>query len=204
MSESADIEELVSDVRGVLATRQHPAVDKFLADWPSGSPQTPQPTTLAALRFASNLDRSAPSEFEPLVRLFLKVCDRLAWRQTYAPEDFGSKFLDRYGWTMLVGPDGIVASRLLLVTLVLFGPDNEYPLHSHEAEEIYIPVGGAIEILSGDGGWVSIASGDVVHHPPWLPHALRTKEDPSLFIAAWYSGQPVKSTSHAGKFSNAR
>ncbi len=196
MSAPADIEELVSGVRGVLATRLHPAVAKFLDEWPAGDPQTPQPATLAALRFAPDLGRSTVPEFESLVRVFLRACDRLAWHQTYAPEDFGDRFLDRYCWTLLTGPDGVVESQQLLVTLVLLGPDNEYPLHSHKAEEIYVPVGGAIEILSGDGDWTSIVPGDVVHHPPWLPHALRTKKEPSLLIAAWLSGQLVKSQVH--------
>lgn len=188
MTAATCIEDLVSRVRSLLATRKHPSVAGFLASWPNGEIRVPLPVHLAVLRFAERIDGLNAPEFVSLVHSFIKAYPLLDWRQTYEPKDFGSEFLDHYGWTMLVGPDGIVESNQLLVTLVLLGPDTEYPSHSHEAEEIYIPIGGEIEILSGDGDWTRVDPGAVIHHEPWLPHALRTDAAPSLFFAAWRSG----------------
>jgi hypothetical protein len=77
----------------------------------------------------------------------------LCWRQTYAEEDFGVEFLSKYGLAELAGPSGPVESGRLRCGFLLLGPDVEYPKHSHEAEEVYIPLSPGTLWASGDDHW---------------------------------------------------
>jgi hypothetical protein len=74
--------------------------------------------------------------------------------------------------------DGVV------VGLVLLGPDLHYRAHHHPAEEWYLPLAG-IGWDHGEG-WVDEPAGELVHHQPWQPHAMRTGERPALLAYLWF------------------
>ena len=67
---------------------------------------------------------------------------------------------------------------------LLLGPEVEYPLHTHEAEEIYIPLAGTALWQRGQDDYKSQPPGTVIHHSPCMPHAIRTTE-PLLALYVW-------------------
>lgn len=68
--------------------------------------------------------------------------------------------------------------------LVLLGPGVQYRAHHHPAEEYYLPLGG-IGWDHGDG-WVDEPAGELIHHEPWQPHAMRTDDRPVLLAYLWF------------------
>ena len=83
---------------------------------------------------------------------------------------------------------GPIASRRLAVGFLLLGPDVAYPLHSHEAEEIYLVLSGTAAWRRGGEPWRDEAPGALIHHPSRAPHAMRTEREPLLALYAWRGG----------------
>jgi len=93
---------------------------------------------------------------------------------------------ERHAHSEIVGPDSGLKTDLLRLGAFILAPYTNYPLHSHEAEEIYLPI-------SGDGEWrmqqidyVVYRPGSIVHVEPWKPHAIRSGKEPLLMLWAWY------------------
>jgi hypothetical protein len=97
-------------------------------------------------------------------------------------------FLQRYGWSELIGLRGPVASERLAAGFLLLGPLTEYARHRHAAEEIYLPLAGTALWQRGDAAWRRRAPGRPIHHPSWMPHAMRTEAQPLLALYLWRRG----------------
>jgi quercetin dioxygenase-like cupin family protein len=82
----------------------------------------------------------------------------------------------------MMGPDGPLQSDLFRMGLYYQRPDTYYPLHNHAAAETYF-------LIAGDAIWQAgedirhRSAGEVIHHPPYLPHAFRA--GPMGLLALW-------------------
>ena len=102
-------------------------------------------------------------------------------------------FLANYGYAVLAGPkDGppaLVSHPHLAFGVLLLGPRTEYPAHYHPATELYIPLGHADwakgSALECEPQWVCRGSGCVIHHPPNVVHATRTRDAPLAALYLW-------------------
>jgi hypothetical protein len=130
---------------------------------------------------------SAPST-ATLVSALVAIAPALEWRQTYSREDFGARFLERYGWTEIVGLRGPIASAKIACGFLLLGPDVEYPAHAHEAHEIYYPLAGEALWMRDRRAFVAQPAGATIEHLSWTPHATRTGRDPLLALYLWRGG----------------
>ncbi len=159
----------------------------FLQDWPEFLVRRrAEPRRLPVLDW---LDAAQPSPATaPLVRAIVDHADALSWQQTYGAADFGAAFLDRYGWTEFIGLRGPIPSTELACGLLMLGPNIEYPAHAHEAEELYLPLAGSASWMRGDEGHALRPVGVPIHHPPWMPHAMRTQSEPLLALYVWRGG----------------
>jgi hypothetical protein len=161
----------------------------FLADWPAAPIARPiAAARLPVLRWLPETPRQTVPPTTPLVNLLVSRADQLAWRQTYTEPDVSSEFLQRYGWSELIGLRGPVASERLAAGFLLLGPHTEYPRHRHAAAEIYLPLAGTALWQRGDAAWRRRAPGRPIHHPPWMPHAMRTEVQPLLALYLWRGG----------------
>ena len=123
-----------------------------------------------------------------MVEAVAALADDLDWRQTYTSADFGERFLQNYGWSEWIGKRGAFESDAIACGVLLLGPDIEYPAHSHEAEELYLPLAGHAWWRSGQSDWQLRPPGQWIRHPSWTTHAMRTSAEPLLAAYVWRAG----------------
>jgi hypothetical protein len=166
-----------------------PEAQAFLRDWPReliarpvGGRSLP---VVAALR---GLSRLAAPRTRGLVEALETLADELDWRQTYSNADFGERFLENYGFNEWIGQRGAFMSDAIACGVLLLGPETEYPDHSHEAEELYLPLAGHAFWRAAQSDWRLCPPGEWIHHPSWTAHAMRTSQEPLLAAYVWRAG----------------
>ena len=165
------------------------AARPFVEGWPDlGATRPVAPCSLPVLSWRDAARRSSVPSTAPLVEVLTAHADVLAWRQSYTAADFGAAFLQRYGWTELVGLRGPIPSGTIACGILMLGPDIDYPAHAHEAEELYLPLAGKARWTRGDGAAIERPAGTPIHHPSWVPHAMRTGAEPLLALYVWRGG----------------
>ncbi|MBC2837272.1 dimethylsulfonioproprionate lyase family protein [Paragemmobacter straminiformis] len=175
------------DLAGRLAAGIRAAVEAvpeaapFLADWPGGAERRAQTAgTLPVCRWLGGMAGD-------LAGMVAGGAGALEWRQTYGAGDFGAEFLSRYGWTEVVGLRGPIPSERVAAGFLLLGPEVTYPPHKHEAEEVYLPLSGRAWWQKGEV-WRQVEPFTAIHHPGWVPHAMRTEGAPLLALYLWRGG----------------
>ena len=165
------------------------AARPFLELWPDpGATRPVAPCSLPVLSWLEAARHSSVPSTARLVTALATHADALAWQQSYAASDFGAAFLERYGWTELVGLRGPVPSGTVACGILMLGPEIDYPAHAHEAEELYLPLSGTARWARGDGAALERPAGTPIHHPSWVPHAMRTGAEPLLALYVWRGG----------------
>jgi Dimethlysulfonioproprionate lyase len=144
--------------------------------------------SLPVVRALRGLSDFAAPRAAALVEAVEALAGELDWRQTYTKADFGQRFLDNYGFSEWVGERGAFISESIACGVLLLGPETEYPAHSHEAEELYLPLAGRAWWRSGKADWRRRAPGTWIHHAPWTTHAMRTARQPLLAAYVWRAG----------------
>jgi mannose-6-phosphate isomerase-like protein (cupin superfamily) len=155
----------------------------------------------ASLPCLAQLPRTAALAERPaaaLARLLADGATRLRWGQTYTAADFGQDFLDGYGWTEMFGMRGHFASDRIAGGFLLLAPHLVYPDHHHTAEEIYIPLTGGTQWRMGEEDFAVRPSGEIIHHPSGVSHAMSTGDEPLLALYLWRGG-PLDQRSVIGR-----
>lgn len=153
------------------------APKSFLAGWPddiAGRPQTP--TRLPVLRHLPHAMGATLPDTEALAALLIAAVGALEWRQGPTEVELGRKFVENYGWTEIFHADRLACGFLVL------GPRTEYPTHRQAPEEICIPLAGTAFWQRGNRPFAPRPPGMIIHHPSWLPHAMRTSDEPLLAL----------------------
>ncbi len=172
-----------------LLEQAGPEASPFLHDWPRALIARPQAArTLPAVSALEGLSRFAAPQTRTLVEAVAALVGDLDWRQTYSSADFGEGFLQNYGWSEWIGKRGAFESDAIACGVLLLGRDTEYPAHSHEAEELYLPLAGHAWWRAAESGWLLRPPGQWIHHPSWTTHAMRTEGEPLLAAYVWRAG----------------
>jgi uncharacterized RmlC-like cupin family protein len=163
--------------------------ERFLNDWPLlKATRRVTAQQLPVLAWLDELTDGASPILAPLLNQISRAAPKLEWRQTYKAEDLGPEFLTRYGWTELIGQRGPIASTTIACGILLLGPELLYPAHAHEAEEVYVCLGGTAAWMRGNEPFTSKPAGTVIYHPSWMPHAMRTSSTPLMALYVWRGG----------------
>jgi Dimethlysulfonioproprionate lyase len=179
---------VVDIVRELLETAGADA-DAFIREWPKALIARPVVgRSLPVVSSLQGLSSYAAPATRALVEATAALAGELDWRQTYSSADFGQRFLDNYGWSEWIGERGAFVSDAIACGVLMLGPDTEYPAHSHEAEELYLPLAGRAWWRSGKSDWRLRAPGTWIHHPSWTTHAMRTGREPLLAAYVWRAG----------------
>jgi hypothetical protein len=156
------------------------APKSFLAGWPTDIVVAPQtPTRLPVLRHLPAAMGVTGKETEALAALLIAAVGGLQWWQSHSEAELGRKFIDNFGWTEIFRADRLACGFLVL------GPRTEYPTHRRAPEEICIPLAGTAFWQRGNRPFAPGLPGIIIHHPSWLPHAMRTNEEPLLALYVW-------------------
>ncbi len=184
----------VSAIRNFLQGLNDAHLKPFLANWPSSDCKIRSiaPHSLPVLSWMPAAVRAAGKQTEFMVNRLASLADHLTWGQTYSARDFGAGFLKKYGWTELIGLRGPIASERVACGFLFLGPQIEYPRHSHEAEEVYVPLTGQTLWQRGDQDWGYRTPGLPIHHAAGVPHAMRTESVPLLALYLWRGGNLVQ------------
>jgi histidine ammonia-lyase len=185
--------DLVQPTRELLETLRSPrwpVLASFLTEWPGDTTQLragPLPASLPVLRWLDSASAVAPAFCKALVTAIASAAPTMTWKQTYTVAQMGAAFLQSYGWSEIIGTAGALPSERLACGFLLLGPHTFYPRHHHEAEEIYVPLVGTAVWQKGDGSWREQQPGTVIHHPSYVPHAMRTSDEAVLALYLWRS-----------------
>jgi histidine ammonia-lyase len=178
---------VVDSTRSLLETAG-PEAQAFLSDWPRELTARPiDARSLPVVGALRGLSRYAAPPTLALVEA-IAALGELEWRRTYTLADFGARFLENYGFSEWIGQRGAFASDTIACGVLLLGPDTEYPAHSHEAEELYLPLAGRAWWGSSASDWRLRSPGTLIHHSPWMIHAMRTASEPLLAAYLWRAG----------------
>ncbi len=158
----------------------------LLAGWPSGAGAVAgAPRGLPALRHLPSAMAASVPQTEALAAQVIAEVATLEWRQSYTNAELQQSFLDNYGWTEIIGLRGPIRAERMASGFLLLGPRTAYPTHRHAAEELYLPLAGTAFWQRGNRGYAPRPPGQLIHHPPWLPHAMRTSDEPLLALYVW-------------------
>jgi hypothetical protein len=187
-AESLRPADLLEPTHALLASRHSPVLTPFLADWPTTTERRPVvPATIPALRLLPGIQAGAAAFSRDLVNDIARAAPAMTWHQTYTEADVGAEFLQNYGYSEIIGTSGPVPSEHIACGFLILGPRTHYPLHQHEAQEIYIPLSGTAAWKKGDGDWHERKPGTVIHHATNQPHAMRTGASAFLGLYVWRS-----------------
>lgn len=127
---------------------------------------------------------------ERMVQLFVQHRDDVCWEQSYTREDgvVGEEMLRAYGFTEIVGKHGPFLSERVRSGIGVWGPRITYPIHRHQAEEVYIVLAGSAVFTIGDCPDRVCGQDEVVHVKSMQPHGFRTQEDPLVIYYIWRNG----------------
>ena len=135
----------------------------------------------------TQFDRISNTHFQNCIALIEQIKihrTKLAWRQP----GFGQiqkDIVKHMSVCEIIGPSGQINNDKVRFGLFFQEPEITYPIHCHAAEEFYLTISGPSEWKKNNDEWCSHGAGDVIHHLPFQPHAIRTKNTPLLAIWGW-------------------
>jgi len=109
---------------------------------------------------------------------------QLAWRRP----GFGripNHIAKRLAVCEIIGPSGQIANIHVRAGLLFQEAGTIYPRHSHAAEEIYFALSGPVYWQTNGDSWQARNSGAFIHHAPYQPHAIQTKDIPLIAVWGW-------------------
>jgi hypothetical protein len=185
-----NITAFVIAIRNFLKDLSDAHLNSFLANWPAPNCKTRSvfPRSLPVLSWMPAAVKAAGKQTKFMVNMLASLANHLSWGQTYTERDFGADFLEKYGWTEFIGLRGPIASDRMACGFLFLGPQIEYPRHSHEAEEVYVPLTGPTLWQCGDQDWAYRAPGRPIYHASWVAHAMQTESVPLLALYLWHGG----------------
>ncbi|MGY5800066.1 dimethylsulfonioproprionate lyase family protein [Rhizobium sp. LEGMi12c] len=194
------VDELLVAFRDYLQSRSDLLLQHFIDgfDWPTEE-RALAPRDLPVVSHLREPDQVAAGAERALLGRLFHAADLLHWAQTYSITDFGSDFLQRYGWVELFGTRGHFASEEMAGGFLLLGPDVHYPDHHHVAEEIYIPLTDGSLWSKDAQPFLPRWSGEIIHHPSNIRHAMRTEDQPLVALYLWRGGPLAQKSIISGR-----
>ena len=130
------------------------------------------------------------ARFAPVDPMAAEVCnridaavDQLTWFQS-SEARVPPGWVHRAAACNIVGPDGMIDHPEYLFGVFYIGPNTHYPSHWHQAEELYVVVGGEAEFEIG-GTTTTRRVGDVSVTPTMAPHAITTGDEAVMLLFGW-------------------
>ena len=107
------------------------------------------------------------------------------WENGYAEKDVNKNFLNNYGFFELIGPTGHFKTSKLALYVNYLDKKSFYPLHNHEAEELYFIISGEAKFENNNGDYEILTSNKTRFHKSFEPHAITTDNNQILSFIIW-------------------
>jgi Dimethlysulfonioproprionate lyase len=177
---------------GVLRTAlpRDPALSSFLnglgrLDASAARPHAETPMTHPALRHLPRAIERLQGD-AALLQAVRDVVPLLRWTSSYATSGPAQEAAQRMVWGEVAGKFGLVRTADLRLGCFLVSPGMHYPLHGHEALEIYYSVSGAMSVEHGfDGARHDVGAPGYSITPSGEAHALHVGPEPLLLVYCW-------------------
>ncbi|NTJ67058.1 transcriptional regulator [Agrobacterium rhizogenes] len=194
------VDELLVAFQNYLQSRSDLVLQHFIRgfDWSMKERSLPA-RDLPVVAYLRERDQAADGAEGALLDRLSRSTDLLHWAQTYSITDFGEDFLQRYGWVELFGTRGHFASEEMAGGFLLLGPGVHYPDHHHVAEEIYIPLTDGSLWSKDAQPFLPRWSGEIIHHPSNIRHAMRTEDEPLVALYLWRGGPLAQKSIISGR-----
>ena len=125
-----------------------------------------------------------------LVTQFAAGRNSLHWEQAYTSADsqVTDHMLDNYGYAELIGKQGPFLNDRVRAGVAVYGPEINYPLHYHAAEELYVVLAGSAIFCLENLSPKKRGPGEVIYHPSNVGHGLYTGQDTLVILYLWHGG----------------
>ena len=123
-----------------------------------------------------------PNSLAPMRNLIKLISNNVIWYE--AKRGVPYIFKGGYAFAEIVGDMGLKFSNRIRLGFFLQKPNLNYPLHAHDAKELYF-------ILSGTADWqiedkkFKAKPGLIIHHEEKEEHAITTSELPLFALWIW-------------------
>jgi mannose-6-phosphate isomerase-like protein (cupin superfamily) len=193
------LNQLYSAIRGYLAGKDDPLVQRMARDLPtSPEPRILPPRTYPVADHLAKITRASDPDATGLRADLALNRAAFQWGQSYGEDDFGPDFINNYAYLEILGTRGHFRSDTVACGLLMIGPNTAYPAHRHTAEEIYVIVSGTAAWMKAGSDYEKLSPGTVVHHPSQIVHAMRTDTEPLVVIYIWRGGDLAQKSEVSG------
>ena len=107
------------------------------------------------------------------------------WENGYTEKDVNNNFLNNYGFFELIGPTGHFKTSEMALYVNYLDKNTLYPLHNHEAEELYFIISGQAKFENNNEDNEILTSNKTRFHKSFEPHAITTKNKQLLSFVIW-------------------
>ena len=195
MSQREADNALLEAIQTFVAANPDPEIGRFedgIADWGTDWQKADAHHLPAADTLSSTLSSSTDLT-RPLIEAFEAHKASRKWEQSYTKADnlVGDDMLSGYGFAEVIGKNGPFVSTRVRSGIGVWGPGIYYPSHRHEAEEIYVILGGSAEFRMDEGPSQDVFqkhAGESVYVTSMRTHAFRTLEEPLCVFYIWQAG----------------
>lgn len=200
LSEQID-KQLLDASLELLLTHPHDDVKRFhnvLVNWGSEWCAV-KPSSLPATDYLTWALTDGDDRIDSLLSLLTQNKSQLRWEQSYTNEDgvVGEDMLAAYGFAELIGKLGPFISHKVRCGIGVWGPNVDYPRHTHKAEEVYLVLSGSAIFKVGKSPERLKTSGDVIFVESMTPHGFQTADQAMVVFYLWQAGD-LRETSTFG------
>ena len=111
--------------------------------------------------------------------------DESKWKDYSA--SYPRSLLEHVRFKILIGPDGVVEDSEVSFSIMELDPGCIYPLHSHDAPEIYFVLEGEAKCTWGDNEFIAVP-GTAIRTRPGMPHRLEALGDKKFrAVGIWWA-----------------
>ena len=107
------------------------------------------------------------------------------WENGYTEKDVNNNFLNNYGFFELIGPTGHFKTSEMALYVNYLDKNTLYPLHNHEAEELYFIISGQAKFENNNDDYEILTSNKTRFHKSFEPHAITTENKQILSFVIW-------------------
>ena len=124
-------------------------------------------------------------QIDKIHNLISNLAPHVNWNNGYSEDQTSKEFLDKYGFFELIGPTGHFVTTDMALYVNYLDKNSYYPLHNHEAEELYFIVSGEAKFESESEKPKILKSTDTRFHKSYEAHRITTTNKNILSFVIW-------------------